>query len=243
MAEEKQDPPKRRGSCLGKLVTLLTFAGVAGLGVAVWFIAQPQDLSDLKKVTVDPNVRPVLDKRLKEALADPERYKNGLTVTEEDINLYLKQTLSAKQGGLLGEWVKLEDVRVRLEKDRAELILVRSIMGRPMTLSMYFRVVQTAEVNDTSTTHIIRDGGTFFPQVPDTLLAEKVVKGGRFGQLVVPQGFLILILPSINKLADAYHSELHDGFEEMVRIQIEEGKLVLDPRPGGSALPRAGESF
>ena len=47
-AEEKQDPPKRRGSCLGKLATLITFAGVAGLGVAVYFIARPQDMSDLK---------------------------------------------------------------------------------------------------------------------------------------------------------------------------------------------------
>lgn len=242
-AEEKQDPPKRRGSCLGKLATLITFAGVAGLGVAVFFIAKPQDMSDLK--VTSPSASTARSRDLNQVLKKAvQEGSYSLPLTEDEINLYLKQTLNAKQGGALSEWVKIDDVRVRLEKDRAELIIVRSVFGKPMTLSMYFRVLQTVEVNDTSTTNIIRDGGTFFPQMPDSLLAQKLVKGGRFGQLVVPQGFLILTLPSFEKLADAYRSELDLAFSQMARISIEDGKLVLDPRPGGgSALPPAGQGF
>jgi len=240
-ADEPQDPPKRRGSCLGKLATLITLGGVAGLGVAVFFIARPQDMSDLKGISSSAPRTRDLNQVLKTAV---QQGTYPLSLTEEEINLYLKQSLQAKQGGALGEWVKIDDVRVRLEKDRAELIIVRSVFGQPMTLSMYFRVEQTVEINDTSTTHIIRDGGTFFPQVPDTVLAQRLVKGGRFGQLVVPQGFLVLALPSFEKLADAYRSELTFAFEQMARIRIEDGKLVLDPRPGGgSALPPAGQDF
>ena len=235
MAEETKESPKRRGSCLGKLASLITFAGVGGLGVAVWFIAQPQDLSDLKGHA--PSAASSRTRDLNQVLKNAVNQSFPLSLTEEEINLYLRQTLAAKQGGLLEKYVTLDGARVRLEKDRAELILLRSIAGHQITTSMYFRVEQTVELNDTAMTHIIRDGGTFFPQVPDTVLAQKVVKGGRFGQLVVPQGFLILALPSFEKLAKAYESELNHAFREMARISIEKGKLVLDPRPGGSALP------
>jgi len=244
-AEEKQDPPKPRGSCLRKLLSLFTFAAMAGLGVAVFYIVQPQDLSDIKKVTAAPSARPIMAERLKQAINEPERYTSGLSITEEEINQFLEQTLVAKQGGALEKWVTLDSVRVRIEKDRAEIILVRSVFGKPMTTSMYFRVEQIVELNDRPTTLVHRDGGTFFPQIPDTVLAQKVVKGGRFGQLVVPQGFLrALALPPFERLAEVYKTELELAFSQMARIHFEEGKLVLDPRPdGGSALPHAGGSF
>ncbi|WP_035603514.1 hypothetical protein [Haloferula sp. BvORR071] len=242
MAEERQDPPKPRGSCLGKLASLFTFAGVLGLGVAVFYITQPQDLSDLKGTS--PAAGTARTRDLHQVLKNAVHQSFPLNLTEEEINLYLKQSLQAKQGGALEKFVTLDDVRVRLEKGMAEVIIVRSVMGRPLTTSMYFRVEQNVALNDQASTDIIRDGGTLFPMIPDTQIAHRVAKGGRFGQLVVPAGFVkVLALPAFEKLADAYKPELDIAFTQMARISIEDGKLVLDPRPNGSALPGAGEKF
>jgi hypothetical protein len=234
MAEEVKLKPK--GSCLGKLVTLVALAGVAGLGVAVFFMARPQDLSDIKGISGTSKPR---DLRAVLQSAVDRGYE--VTLTEEEINLYLKQTLLAKQGGMLEKSVAFDGVRVRLEEGRAEIIMQRSVMGQPLTLSMFVRVEQTLNMKGTTQTTVMRDGGPFLPQVPRT---ERLVKGGRFGQLVVPQGFLLLVLPAYEKLAAAYQKELELGFEEMSRIKMSDGKLVLDPRPdGGAELPGPGGSF
>lgn len=239
MAEEKQEKP--RGSCLGKLVALVSFAGVAGLGAAVFFISQPQDLSDLKGIGPATALNGARARDLKEVLKNAVDRSYPLTLTEEEINLYLKQSLAAKQGGLLEKSVKIEGVRVRLENERAEIIIERSVLGKPMTVSMYVRIVQEIDVQGRTKTLVMRDGGQYFPQLQRS---ERLVKGGRFGKLVVPQGFLILVLPSYQKLAKAYAYELEQGFQEMSRITLADGKLILDPRAdGGSALPRAGETF
>jgi hypothetical protein len=235
MADEVKLKPK--GSCLGKLVALVALAGVAGLGAAVFFMAQPQDLSDIKGsagTTKSPDLRAVLQSAV-------DRGDYEVTLTEEDINLYLKQTLLAKQGGLLEKAVAFDGVRVRLEEGRAEIIMERSVMGQPITLSMFVRVEQTLSMKGTTQTTVMRDGGPMIPQLPRT---ERLVKGGRFGQLVVPQGFLLLVLPAYQKLAAAYQKELELGFEEMSRITMSDGKLVLDPRPdGGAELPGPSGSF
>jgi hypothetical protein len=106
-------------------------------------------------------------------------------------------------------------------------------MGQPLTLSMFVRVEQTLSMKGTTQTTVLRDGGPFLPELPRT---ERIVKGGRFGQLVIPQGFLLLVLPAYEKLATAYRKELELGFEEMSRITMSDGKLVLDPRPEGDDL-------
>lgn len=239
MAEEKQEKP--RGSCLGKLVSLFTFAGVAGLGAAVFFIFQPQDLSDLKGLNPASALNGGKARDLREVLKNSVNRGYPLTLTEEEINLYLGQTLKAKQGGGLDKLVNIDRVCVRLEEERAEVIIERSIMGRPVTVSMFYRILQEIDMNNSTKTSVVRDGGQFFPDLPRL---ERLTKGGRFGKLVVPQGFLILVLPSFEKLAPVYRLELEQAFEEMSRITISKGKLVLDPRAdGGSALPQGGGTF
>ncbi len=109
MADEEKLKPK--GSCLGKLVALVAFAGVAGLGAAVFFMARPQELSDIKGIAGNDKPR---DLRAVLQSAVDRGYE--VTLTEEEINLYLKQTLQAKQGGLLEKSVAFEGVRVRLEE-------------------------------------------------------------------------------------------------------------------------------
>jgi hypothetical protein len=50
-------------------------------------------------------------------------------------------------------------------------------------------------------------------------------------------------MPQFEKLAKIYEKELHLGFEEMSRIRLEKGKLVLDPRADGGSSMLPGESF
>lgn len=228
MADEPQVKMRHKGSCFGKLVVLVAFGGMALLGTCVFFIAKPQDLSDIK------GRGPTLEKArdLKVVLKNAIDRGYPLTLTEQEINLYLKQTLAARQGGLLEKAVELKSVCVRLADGRAEIIMERSVMGKPMTLSMFVRVKQTLDVRGRTQTSVQREGGPFLPEVPR--LAQ-FVKGGRFGSLVVPQGYLKLVVPAYGKLAKLYQDEIHLAFEEMSRITIAEDKLVLDPRPDGGA--------
>jgi hypothetical protein len=56
------------------------------------------------------------------------------------------------------------------------------------------------------------------------------VRGGRFGQLVVPQGFLIFVMPSFQQLAKEFSKEIKLGFEEMSSTRFEKRRLILHPR-------------
>jgi hypothetical protein len=76
-------------------------------------------------------------------------------------------------------------------------------------------------------------GGPYHPDLPHP------PKGGRFGQLVVPQGFLHLVLPAYLKLAGAFPEEIELAFSRMSRADIKKGRLVLDPREalGDQGMP------
>lgn len=234
--KDEEKPAKASGGCLGRLVVLVVFLGLAGLGAAAFFVAQPQDLDDLEGRgpaaigKAGRNLRAVLRNSLKDGYE--------LSLSEEEINLHLRNTLEARQGGLLAKFVSLDEVAVRLEADRAEIIQVRSVMGRPLTLSMFVRVVQTELPTGTVRTEIIPNGGPYHEKVNRPMI------GGRYGRLPVPEGFLLLVLPSFEKLAAVYRDAESsspvrevDFIEEMLRIRIEDGRLVLDPRGPTGAMP------
>ena len=234
MGEKESPPPKAKGSCLGKLMTFVVFLGLAGLGAALYFVAQPQDLSDIDGR--GPAAVGKSSRNLKEVLKNSSDGAYPLKLSEEEINLYLRDTLAFKQAGFLGEWVDIEDVAVRLEEDRAEVIIVRSVAGYPLTLSMYIRIEQIEQPDGRITTRIFRNGGPYQEWLP------KPGIGGRFGKLPVPEGFLLTVMPSFQQLAGVYREVPESGkrgkpvkevdfIEDMARISIADGKLLLDPRP------------
>ena len=79
-------------------------------------------------------------------------------------------------------------------------------------------------------------GGPYIKDLP-------LNRGGRFGQLVVPQGFLLLVLPSLQKLAKLYETEVELALGRMARIRIEKDKLILDPREPGDLMTSPGGAF
>jgi len=219
------------GGCFSKLLFLILLAAMCGLGTAVYFVTQPQDLSDLGGH--GPAVKATPVRNMKAVLQNAIDRNYAVTLSEAEINQWLAETLVMKQGGLLGKDIKLEHFWVRLEEGRAELIMERSVFGKPFTLSMYFKVDKEQSGKEIITT-FNPSGGRFlkdydFPQ-----------KGGRLGQLVVPQGFLHLVLPSYAKVAELFANETELAFSRMHRVDFKEDRIVLDPREtlGDQGMPQ-----
>jgi len=216
---------KSRGGCFGTLLALILQAGAVGLGVATVFIVQPQDLKDIGGYLPAAKSTPVRD--LKTVLQNAIERQYPLTLTETEINRWLGRTLSAKQGGLLAKLVTLDRVLVRLEDGYAEVVIGRKILGQPFTVSMFLKVGQ-AQGPKGVLTEVQLQGGPYHEALPQPL------RGGRFGRLVVPQGFLLMVLPAYQQLVPLFSDEIHLGFEEMAHVKIEKHRLLLDPRePSG----------
>jgi hypothetical protein len=232
MAEPSK--PKSGGGCIGKLVVLILLLSAGGLGLALFYIAKPQDLSDIGGYGPAPHDAPNRD--LAVVLKASLDRGHIVNLSETELNRWLKRSLATKQGGLLAEQVSLDRVWVRLLDGYAEVIMERTLLGKPFTTSMFLRVEQLQGIKGVETlVHL--DGGPFHASLP------KPPRGGRFGSLVVPQGFLILVMPAYEKLAALLQEERRLGFEEMARIHIEKGKLVLNPREPADGMPGIPQAF
>ncbi|WP_411826324.1 hypothetical protein [Luteolibacter sp. AS25] len=223
MAKKDKDSGEKKGGCLGKLFGLIFFLILAGLGAVIYFIAQPQDLSDLggySQVSTGEARKP---RDIQVALRKAIEGDFSVNLSEEDINLWLEQQLKARQGGELGEWITLKRVWVRLGDGIAEVIIERDVLGHALTTSLFVQVEQRDGDNGV-TTEIHLHGGPFHDDFP------KLTRGGRFGKVVVPQGFLLIVLADFRKLAETFDPEIELGFQRMARIKIEEDRLILDPQ-------------
>ncbi|KAB2642764.1 MAG: hypothetical protein DVB26_01555 [Verrucomicrobia bacterium] len=213
-----QPPPR---GCLSRALVLALMLAAAGLGVAMYFMAQPQDLSHIHGYA--PNERPQPSRNLGLLLQNSLDRAYPVTFTEGEVNGWLQSSLQARQGGLFAEHVALDGVWLRLEEGRAEVVLERKLWGHPLTVSMYLQV-EHLETDQGTTTEVQFHGGEFHPYVPFPKC------GGRFGRLPVPQGFLHLLLPAFKKLAAVFPEELRLGFVEMPRVNIADGHITFDPR-------------
>lgn len=222
------DGERPQRGCFAKLTVGLLLLATVGLGFAIYRVAQPQDLSDIQGYR--PETRALLRRDIRKMIQSSLDTKRPVTLTEADLNDWLRGVVQAKQGGLLAERVALDGVWVRLEAGRAEIVMERKVLGKPFTVSMYVRIKQTKGADGTRT-EIALHGGPYHEFLPFPTI------GGRFGQLPVPQGFLLLVMPAYQKLAALFPDEIRLGFEEMNRIEIKKGQLTLDPRPSPAATP------
>ena len=226
MAEEKSKS-KSGGGCLMRLALVILLVAGLALGSAVYFILRPQDLTDLGGY--GPSA-PAPARDLKVVLKNAIDRGYAVTLTETEINQWLGRTLVARQGGVLAGQVSLERLWVRLLDGHAELIMERRIAGRPFTVSMFVTIEQIQGAKGVLTSVHVH-GGQYHKDV------QRPLRGGRFGTLVVPQGYMILVRHAYEKLIPLFSEEIRLGFEEMARIRIEKNRLVLNPRePAGDLL-------
>lgn len=224
-------PTTTARSCLSKLLFLVLLASLCGLSFAVIQTFRAQDLSDIGGYNL-PDTAPK-PRDLKLVLKNSIDRDYPLTLSEIEINAWLAATLVPKQGGGMSDNVTLKRVWVRLEDGRAEVIMEREIGGMPFTVSMYFQV-ERVEGPEGVTTEIEMHGGRFLKDYAQPTI------GGRFGRLTVPQGFLLLVMPSYKKLAEQFTEEIDLAFSDMSKIRFEKGALQLDPRQttGNQGMPK-----
>lgn len=213
--------PKSKSGCLGKLLSLIVLMVGCGLLSALFFITQPQDMTDIGGY--GPASAANASRDLKTVLENALKRGYPVTLTESEINQWLGRALATKQDGVFADHASLDRVWVRLKEGYAEVIMERTLMGRPLTVSMFLKIEQTQSAKGVRT-EILRHGGPYHEAI------SKPMKGGRFGRLVVPQGFLLLVMPAYDKLAEACREEIRLAFEEMARIRIERKRLVLESR-------------
>lgn len=217
MARTTKDEAK--GGCFVRLFLLFLFLVTCGIGVAFFFIIQPQDLSDVLERDKTAKAMPARD--LKVVMQNSIERGYPVTIPEAELNQWLGRKLVCAQRGGFEDDVSLDRVLVRIDDSgRAEVIMVRSFMGHPFTVSMYIQILHSKGMENTVLLH----GGPFHESLPQP------VCGGRFGKLPIPQGFLLLVLPAYERLAEALADELKLACEEMALIKFEDGSVILYPR-------------
>ena len=206
---------------MARLGFLLLASLLAGLIAAAYFISTPQDLDEIggyRPGEAEPS------RDLSVVLQKSHENGHSLALTETEINRWLARTLVTRQGGYAGKWVTLDGVWVRLLDGYAEVIQERTVLGHRFTVSVYVSVERTEEAGRvTKQAHL--HCGPYHPALP------RPVRGGRFGTLVVPQGFLLFVMPSYRELATKFRQEIKLGFEDMHSTRFEKRKLILQPSP------------
>jgi hypothetical protein len=190
--------------------------------IGAYEMSQPQDLSDLKAGVEQTQDAPARD--MKVVLQNSVERGYSLSLSEAEVNRWLGRVLEGRQAGLLKSLVKLERVWVRFEDGLGEVIFERRVLGRVVTCSMFLTVGHD---------EIELHGGPYRSWV------QRPMRGGRFGRLVIPQGFLILVRPAFVNLAKLFDEEIDLGFHQMKKIQFLKRRLILDPREevvGGGLL-------
>ncbi len=226
MAYEPDYPAK--AGCFSRLISLFVFVLLIGAGVCIYLAAQPQDLTALKRAAADS--APASKREMKDVLKNAVDRGYPVPLSEAQINAWLSRTVSGRQTGAPQLKASFKNVWVKLEDGLAEIIMERDVMGYALTTSMFLQI-EKRESAEGMRTEIMLDGGAFHPSFP------KPPRGGRIGQLVVPQGFLLLTMPAYEKLATLLTTEIDLGFREMSAIKFEKGKLTLDPRPAADLGP------
>lgn len=218
MAEEL--PKKSQGGCMSRLGVLFLTV-VFGCIVAIcWFITQPQDLSDLGGR--EPAVQGESPRDLTMVLRKSLENGHSLALRESELNRWLGSNLKCEQSGMLARWFSLERIWVRIADGHAEVIQERRVLGRTFTVSMFLSFEQLEE-NGRSARRFLLHSGPFLKDLP------RPCRGGRIGRLVVPEGFLIFIMPSYQKLAEAYKEEIAMAFQKMSDVRLEKNRLILNP--------------
>ena len=187
---------------------LLQLFVIAALGVIAFFCYQtfqPQLLGDIEGRN---SAKPVAD--LNKLLDASVKLQRKIEISEEELNIYIKKRLRISQGGSFRKDCKAQNVLVRLTDGQMEVIIERTLRGKPHTVSMF---LETATRND--------QYGRAIPSLERT--------GARLGQLKLPPAYVLLVQESFIKIKDALKKELDVGFDQMGHIEFLDGKLILNP--------------
>ena len=208
---------ERSGSTLKRLFLLCGFLIVAGLGFSVYLSFQPQNLEGISGYRPNDRSEDIID--IPSQIEDAAKTRQPISFDEREINSWLATHLLVKQEGKLADEVNMKGVWVRFDQaegGRAEIVIEREIRGMTHTSSLYLRFERKKKENGSFTTTVRKDGGRFL----GTILI-----GGRFGQLKVPQGFLLFTQEAYQSLGSLFEREI--GFLEDEIIRKAGGEIIF----------------
>lgn len=208
-----------------RLFMLFAIAFVGVLGFAIYQSLQSQDLSDVAGRAEEDRAPNPPD--IPGMIENAAKTRKDVTITERQINTWLAEKLKARQEGLMADYVEIKGVWVRFDEEeggRAELIIERDIKGYPQTVSMFVRIERKKKEDGTFTTYVHKDGGRIWGIV---------AAGGRFGKILVPQGFLHFTNDSFGTLSKLFEQELKWMEVEITTrgggsIKFEENQMRID---------------
>ncbi len=210
--DRKVLPPTRKGAFFKNLF-LLSILGLVVIGLLAYLSFDSQDLSDIDGFVENSLAIAPAGPNLANLLENAARNKNGVRITEEQINSYIRRTLKFEQGGWFESFVEARGVWVRLQENVVEVIIEREVWGRPHTISMLLQPEQTAQDDGRINTNVSR-------------------KKGKWGRAKVLNGFMLLTNSSFVSLREAYATEtqqIWDMFRGRFQIKVSDGVLELSP--------------
>lgn len=221
----KRDEQKEGEGKSGKfrrLVAVVAWCLVGLIAVAFWYGCSAETEPKWGAVSETRDLPLVLK----------EAYDRGyaLTLTDAEVTAYVGRVVRAKQTGASEKFAKFEKIWVKFSDGYGELVMKRRVFGVAVTQSVYFRIEQNVKPDGSPDTQLAWGGPSFFTSMP------KWKQGGKIGQLGVPQGFLLVMMPSLEKLSRLFSTPAEGGGWEsdlklgsMARISIQAGKMVFEP--------------
>ncbi|MDE0859957.1 MAG: hypothetical protein OSA93_07340 [Akkermansiaceae bacterium] len=216
---------EHRGKALKRLFILIAFLMVAGLGMGVYLSFQPQDLTTISGYSPDDRSERATDVPAMIRLAAKNR--QPIVLSEKQVNSWLAENLKVRQEGNFAKETELKGVWIRFDEaegGRAEFIIERKVRNITHTSSMFLRFQRRKKEDDSFTTTVRKDGGSFLGTV---------LIGGRFGKLKIPQGFLLFTQDAYANLGALFEEEFQMIEQNIIkegagRIVFEEKKMRID---------------
>lgn len=221
-------PKHPRGASMIKVLFVLLILGIlGGMVTYVYFAWQKADLSDIAgREKIIKNETFIGGTDVYKKLLNAYNGNYVVTLTEEELNLYIAKRLKMTQGGPIKGFTKIKGVYVDLKPDLLEVFVEREIAqygedGKPkteylkpfdQTISMKFKIYTIENANDGGTTNMVE-----FP-------------GGKIGKSPAPGMFVKVVKPTFDALNTFFEKELDLAYGRIVSIKIEDGKVTLDPR-------------
>lgn len=179
------------------LATTLFIIFIGTLVMLVVNIWKPQDMRDIAGYT---------DKGTARDIAVALNNANGAEIifTEGEVNRYLRDTCRLRQTGIFSVIANAQGVAIRMHDGYAELIIDRMLSTHfHQTTAVNLTFVQELDHGRPRLKMEMRGGEPIMGSLP---------RGGRVGQLAVPQRYMQMLRPALDTIADCY-PEIFENIE------------------------------
>ena len=184
------------------MTVLLALIAVGFLG-AVVMVMMPKDLSHIQgypAAKLDTNAPRNLLTEAQAIMFDPDK---SVEFSEEEVNRYVNSRISGEQKGTLGSLMKYEGTYVDFDENVAEIYVLRSVFGMPVTMSSRMRIER------------------FRSEV------KWVAAGGTLGKINLSSSHLQPVIQVYLRMMQSFKDEV-GVINHMANIRFEKDKMIFE---------------